>query len=209
MIAKVILLCLVASSLAEKCCVPDTWEGIQQQSVGSIKNGIPTMSEETITIHYDLTKNVAAFDESVTANGYTVKVKVIMDFKAGTEYIISGNHCSKKVISHTSRTRCVPDNAKFEGSHFGGSGNNKVMFNSYSYQAANVTAHFSMTNPGCVPVSQIIYGSTNGVQYFVSQNFYDITPGVKDPTVFNVPSICDNAMFVKGPSSTHVGILGQ
>ncbi|KAK6170741.1 hypothetical protein SNE40_019056 [Patella caerulea] len=205
-----LLLGLSGCCLAQICCVPNTWEGIQRQTAGSISNGKPTISVTDIKVHYDLTNFRAAFDENVTANGYTVQVKVIQMFKDGIEYIISGNTCSKKMIPPTPQTRCVPDSAKLEGKHFIVSGKNNVSFNTYKYETNRISASISMTEH-CKPVSQVIYGASNGVQFLSSDVYYDITDGIVDPAVFNIPAICSNAKLIPTVKTDHnnKGIMGR
>ncbi|KAK6170740.1 hypothetical protein SNE40_019055 [Patella caerulea] len=205
-----LLLGLSGCCLAQRCCVPNTWEGIQRQTAGSIKDGKPTVSVTDIKVHYDLTNFRAAFDENVTANGYTVQVKVIQMFKDGTEYIISGNTCSKKMIPSTPQTRCLPDTAKLEGKHFIVDGKNNVSFNTYKDEAKGVSVYVSLTEH-CKPVSQVIYGASNGVQFLSSDVFYDITDGIVDPAVFNIPAICSNAKLIPSGKTdpSYKGVLSR
>ncbi|XP_046345094.1 uncharacterized protein LOC124125777 [Haliotis rufescens] len=193
---------------ANICCTPRQWEGVEAQVIGTVKNGgTPLISETEINVHFDATNKRLAFDEKVTANGYTVNVKVIQLWDKLTEYVIQQTGtCTRKHLSGPFPGGCIPDTATLIGSHFEGSVKNKVTYNSYRIvdTAKGVTAIVDMTSDTCEPIRQETYGKTGNDYYLISNRYYDISGGIKNATVFNVPPACNNAPFVGSPAG-HAG----
>ncbi|XP_067672391.1 ependymin-related protein 1-like [Haliotis asinina] len=192
------------------CCTPRQWEGVEAQVIGTLKNGgTPLLSETEIKVSVDATNNRMAFDEKVTANGYTVNVKVIQLWDRKTEYIIQQTGtCTRKQLTGDFPSGCIPDTATLTGKHFEGSPQNKVTYNSYRIAdaAKGVTIIADMTTDTCEPIRQETFGYSGTEYYFISNRYYDISGGIKNATVFDVPPACNNAPFV-GTSGIKGGVL--
>ncbi|XP_041377653.1 uncharacterized protein LOC121390022 [Gigantopelta aegis] len=77
-----------------------------------------------------------------------------------------------------------------------GSGNNKLEFNTFNTikrksnkTYLNVSA--SVTEK-CIPLSEAFFGTVSGQRIVETIRYYDVRVGIKDPSVFDVPRLCNS-----------------
>jgi hypothetical protein len=71
-------------------------------------------------------------------------------------------------------------------STFFGAGNNKIMIDVYSYTKDGKETEFTLTKEACIPVTA--YQKTD--DSVLDLNYFGITPGIRNMTIFDVPKPC-------------------
>jgi hypothetical protein len=98
--------------------------------------------------------------------------------------------CVKKTIGSSWKNIGVPDNSKFAGEVYVGSpavSGVNIRASTWSYDFPDY-AYFGMfSEPSCLPLTEGYQGTTLGR---VTKNYWDVTPGIKDPSVFTPRPEC-------------------
>ncbi|XP_070532952.1 ependymin-related protein 1-like [Ptychodera flava] len=198
-----LVLCVtVVSTVAYKCCVPKQMEGnvghfggyYQDGSGGGVITGLTR-------VHYDFyAEKIATVD---------FDNRIINDFNTSTQYIIvKEEHCWKAELPGTyDDFTCIPDNAIDLGPLV--LGIDVLYGRTYGVQTTfedtNVTQYVTVTEDDCVTV--VVDYISNGPETTQIQciGFYDFTLGFKDPSVFDVPEICNGVETVAAKDAPKLG----
>ncbi|XP_064605785.1 ependymin-related protein 1-like [Liolophura sinensis] len=179
-----------------KCCVPDQWEGVLGLTEGLVQNGQPAFVQGYVALSYDYTNKRVAEYVNLTTQGVPTLQKIIIDYNKNVMYTIKeeAKYC-RAVQPAPPLSRCVPDTARETSRFHLGAGNNSLKVIAYEIDVPDmqITAVTSMTAQDCLPVGELMYGAANNVPFLASMGYVNIVPGIKDPSVFNVPSYCDKA----------------
>jgi len=191
-----------AEVAASGCCTPDQWEGYQPAYGGySGHHHMRGEVKEFSAVSYDYTnKRKAVFMTFLNGdkqNKYQVITRCDDDNDDGCKvYVIDlqKNECRIKEVPGFEKS-CIPADGKYNGNGAIGFGKNSMKIVSYVISRREVTTFVSVGNIGkdlCVPVSETIAGEMKGVGFMQYVGFIDISAGIKNATVFDVPDICDN-----------------
>lgn len=191
---------LTLAHAQQRCCSPEKMEMRGSYSMGSGPKK-PTLTEATITtLAYDYTTQKVAVREMVYINnGSPINMTAIMDFSQGMNYFISSGVCQKVKQNEPMKPRCVPEEAAYNGRMHVGSREAGVDLDSWTLtfdleQVSGQTS--SMYEPvSCYPVTDYVksYDKNTGEGGTSSLMYFDVKPSISDPSIFEVPSICDNA----------------
>merc|ERR1711860_17536 len=90
---------------------------------------------------------------------------------------------------------CIPMNATKVVQSYFGAGNAKVNATMYRFYAGASVIYATMSDEGCIPLAYEASGiDANGSGYQMTVEFFRITPGVADTSLFETPSICPKRM---------------
>ena len=82
--------------------------------------------------------------------------------------------------------------AKMVLSSFFGAGNNKMNIEIYNYMNMGKETSLTVTKGSCIPLTTY----QKGQNYVLSINYFGITLGIRNMTVFDVPKACMNSVHV-------------
>ncbi|KAI8485502.1 hypothetical protein Bbelb_366960 [Branchiostoma belcheri] len=173
------------------CCTPDQWEGTIQGLQGFLVDDKLGTVDGTVQISYDFTNQKLALVENLNETGTgNIMVKVIQDYKKGKQYVIRGKSCMESVLKGFVK-QCIPDNATNIGSFsFGGMAPGGLECEAFMTTFAGMDNNYvisDVTREGCYPVTQVTVNLMREHSTMTTQIFTDITPGIKDPSVFTPP----------------------
>ncbi|XP_067653881.1 ependymin-related protein 1-like [Haliotis asinina] len=202
MVSRLALICTLAVVLyypgatAKNCCLPKQWEGFQG-GIGGVQTAQGGQAVQTVAkISFDaIGLRVYAYSNSTTAAGMS-STKLIQDYKTNTMYVIDvlKRTCQKTKTNLPFNDGCVPDQAKQVFDMTLGAGSETLQTRIYSMRLQQPSTlldiNLSVTEKQCVPVGENWVGSVNKVKLVMSMGYFGITPGIKDPSVFNPPSFC-------------------
>ncbi|XP_002732744.1 ependymin-related protein 1-like [Saccoglossus kowalevskii] len=191
----VLLASFVALTTAYKCCPPKQFESTMGQFGGTCtrqgKSGIFTVYGP---LHYDYSKEMVALEEYISAGEQQFKVKVIQDFNSNTQYVIMAGKCTKSDLPGSIDDTCIPDAAEYIGTNVYGL--DALTADSYTYNAqqmgANVSVGVAVTANECLPFGLTIFADQPQAETISFIGFMNVTLGIKDPSVFDIPKICDH-----------------
>ncbi|KAL5019135.1 hypothetical protein ScPMuIL_004857 [Solemya velum] len=197
-VVPLILASFAATQPAPKCCTVDQWEGFESEVAGVVPQGQQAVVIDAgMAVHYDGTNQKIAAEGPVTTGGQTVNVNLIQDYSKKLQYvIINSNNCTKSPLGNFKKA-CVPGDATLMGNYYFGGKAQNLPITAYQMIVQNLQVQVGVTSIGCYPVEEIIVGQTGGVDVSEVFNFVNITDGVKDPSVFTPPAICDTAPFTQ------------
>nr|AAQ19608.1 ependymin-related protein [Branchiostoma belcheri tsingtauense] len=172
------LLLAVVSVWGEGCCTPKQWESFVGIENTTAVEGMIKVTQSYAIESYDFDKKKIAM--VFPAGGF----RLVQDYNKGMMYTIAGQYCFTTPWPYP-MVNCVPDNATLLYSYEMG-GPDGLMVDQYNLEAflPGFKGVFQLTNPGCVPVAQTQYFGS----YVTMFGFTNITTGIKDPSVFDVPS---------------------
>ena len=96
---------------------------------------------------------------------------------------------------------CIQRNATFIGRMTYGYGKMKLTVNSWKMNIRNRLLDVDTTisvNDACVPVTEVATGVVMATSFMTSINFYDVVMGIKDASVFKVPTFCKRNKPIRG-----------
>lgn len=177
-------------SAGQTCCTPDQWE----TRLGYVFGGAVPYSSAYGSVSYDYTNQLLAQNQTfITTDGKALSQRLLMVGKTKKMYMIDG--ASGRCISSDMPTgipkQCVPSYFnRVTTITFGDPSAGLV--NAQVFQATitggvNITLLMSQEN--CVPLSQTAMQPGNTLSI---QSFFNLTGGIKDPSVFNVPAACQS-----------------
>ncbi|KAL5019196.1 hypothetical protein ScPMuIL_004918 [Solemya velum] len=175
------------------CCWPSKWEGGEGVNIGITKGEQTHLIEGYLFVHYDYDNKMIAVDEDVFRDGKEMKAKLIRDYKSKIQYSIANGVCTRQKLPGPMISNCILKNATKLGSYYMGMAN-KIQMTSYSFPAPHEHGKVSMTvsdDESCVLIGSIKTGSSKKRgDYLAAIGFVNMTPGIKDPSVFKIPDIC-------------------
>ncbi|XP_063414213.1 uncharacterized protein LOC134696393 [Mytilus trossulus] len=175
--------------LASSCCGPAQWEGYEGVHAGAQVNGTGGEGRGLLNISVDANINKVVVRGYSMWNGQQVKQHILNDYSAGKKYTVYGGKCVTADLPPypaPGKLNCVPSDAKLVLSTYYGIGDNKYEIDVYEFMVEGKKMEFSVTKGSCVPVGEQ-QQLTNG---FADVGFIGLTEGIKDPSVFNIPSEC-------------------
>ncbi|XP_077983806.1 ependymin-related protein 1-like [Glandiceps talaboti] len=200
-----LILSFVVYATASICCPPFE----QYECRMNVRGGIyypaykfAELQDTNMSLHADITNKKVAFEETIRSGGGTVThLKSITDFNQGVQYmIIDGTTCTKFPIETTLEDiACIPDDAELLGTYDYAMG--KLKGSEYKYtvkQLGQIQTYVMTVTNQCIPLAlQVVGGDEAGTfQYTTGGTYVNITPGIKDPSIFDVPSICSHKAAV-------------
>lgn len=191
MLRIVLAFVLVTIVMGEGCCPYDAWEGTFGLVTGTVQGGESHLTLGALYLHVDSAKKVIVSEGGLTVDGYGFQLKAIQDYEKGTEYDIVNGNCTTKRLGPW-KSKCIPDNAVVVQDTYLGAGFEKVAVKTYLYTENGLQVYSTVTANGCIPIASVQSGTTlEGVPTVTAAEFSGITRGVKDPSVFNIPAICN------------------
>ncbi|XP_077984501.1 ependymin-related protein 1-like [Glandiceps talaboti] len=199
-----LILSFVVYATASICCPPFE----QYKSRMNLRGGIyhsttqsAALMNAKLILHADITNNRVAFEETIQTSGTVTHMKSIADFNQGVQYmIIDGTTCIKLPTESTLEDiACIPDGAELLGTYDYAMG--KLNGSEYKFtmkQLGETQTYVTTVTEDCIPLaSQIVGGDEAGTfKYTMGGTYVNITQGIKDPSVFDVPSICSHKATV-------------
>ncbi|CAL1530440.1 unnamed protein product [Lymnaea stagnalis] len=194
--SAVLVLCSFVA-LSSAVCTPDQWEGTEASIGGWATHKRNGLLKEYVRVAYDFTnKRSAAFLEY--RNGeYSNKFRIVIKYEGevGNLYVVDlkKDKCWTKKLDRPFRQACIPEKAKAVGDYYMGlKGGFKV--SGFALEGERVSAFVSVQlidNNQFVPVGEAVYGKLRKVDFVQNVGFIDITPGIQNATVFDVPKECE------------------
>ncbi|KAK3738467.1 hypothetical protein RRG08_034757 [Elysia crispata] len=194
-----LIFCSVAA-LGWTCCTPDQWEGIGSQFssyAGFFHHGL---IKEFSNVAYDFTNNRSAVFLRYYSGDIEAKIKIVVRFdgedEGGFLYVdhYDRHMCWKKKLEGKFRKCCIPKHAKRLGDFsLGLKGDYNVT--SYDIKGKRLNIALTVQELGenvCAPVAQFAIGRVGYYDVLRNVGFVNITPGIKDETVFDVPPDCED-----------------
>jgi len=126
----------------------------------------------------------------------TESSRTIQDFEKKIEYTIVKGVCTKTELQGTIEDNvCVPADAQYVTTiHYQ---MNDMIADSWRYNVVTpdmkVDATLSVERTKCIPFGLQGGAHTQEVTAIFSAGYVNTTSSIKDPSVFNVPAICDNS----------------
>ena len=185
------------NNVPKPCCLPNSWTGQLSEVglVGKERKGQTGEVDAVLTIYQDIPNNFTAYNETVVTNGVTVNLRIVINYNKAVMYIIipAKKHCLKSQMIEKP-ANCIPADAEYQGSRRFGMGSASLMVDSWKFRVIQSGMYYQgdviVTQQGCIPVSQTLSGRAFGQNMMISQVFFDLTEGVKDKSVFDVPDYC-------------------
>ncbi|KAL3876393.1 hypothetical protein ACJMK2_034243 [Sinanodonta woodiana] len=206
MLRIVLALVSLATVMGEGCCPPDVWEGLEGLLAGSVQAGKPHLTKGGLMLHLNNTGKIIAIEEDLFVDDHEIKLKIIQDYNRGTEYMIMDGKCTKKTLEPW-KPKCIPDDAQVVQNTYFGAGSAMLAVKTYSFMEKGLQVYATATVSGCIPIVEVMSGTTaEGVSTVDVVEFSGITLGIKDPSVFNIPSICnsESVPFMHIPSTSRL-----
>jgi len=197
MLTLALVLCCAAYTWA--CCTPDQWEGGEGSVGGYAKMFKKGAIRENSYISYDATNKRSSVFLNYVNGDYENKFHIVTRFeedddcKCGRMYILDEKkkECTVKRLEKF-RKACIPEDAKSFGEYYMGlKGGFKVQ--GFTMHKGPIFASVTVANlddKTCVPVGEVLAGSLRRVSFMQTIGFVDITPGIKNETVFAIPEEC-------------------
>ena len=186
-VALTLLCCAISYAVAQQdaCCTPDQWEG---QIAGiNRERGLRFFQ----FVSYDFSNQRMRIDFYADVNSQNYQGTFIERYDLGEFYYIDSNgNCKGQEVHGILDQMCVPDGAQDTYSFtLGGS----LPCTSYVFSDFVNMSDFTVTSDNCIPISGQFFTRTPRNSNFTWEgdlNFWDITPGIRNPNVFNVPGNC-------------------
>ena len=178
----------------QPCCFPNC-EGQASMLYSSLQGGSLLAGSSGAKVAFDNDNFKAAAHGVGTDQDPTANVSMIVDYTAGVVYIVQpkSQQCSTVQLPYGMMGTCVPDDADYTylGRGTLGYGSKTLPFDGFFVDGnqAGVDVKFQavVTPDKCAPVQVIMWGGAGTM----GLSFFNTTAGVKDPSVFKVPSYCN------------------
>ena len=159
-----------------------------------------------------------AVNEEITTGSTNSKVTVIEDLKAKQMYVItkSTKSCIKLPLPNSPMfpsTKPCTNNFTFLGSQKLGMTDEALDVNVYQVKSTSpygLMLELYLTKNKCLPVFESFMAAYPGASQVQGQVYSDVTLGIKDPSVFDLPEYCKmsrspvgTSVFVKDAISRH------
>ncbi|KAL3862072.1 hypothetical protein ACJMK2_008067 [Sinanodonta woodiana] len=186
---------LVVMVMGEGCCPPNAWEGFLGTMAGFIKYGVPHSTKSFLTYHTNSTLGMIYMEGDVIIDRWpTQKIRIFFDNNKNIEYLIMNNRCSKRTLARKQRN-CIPENATRVLKTYLGAGPETLAVIVYRFMDRDTEVYSTVTSDSCIPVNTVATGTNPAFkdEYMEVEQLSGITVGVKDPSVFDIPSMCHSA----------------
>jgi len=186
------------------CCTPDQWEGYQPSSAGYSARHRKGQMKEFAKVSYDFTNKRKALFMTLIDRDKEKKFQIVtrygddMNEEEGTIYVVDlkENKCWTKKTEREFRKACIPDKSKVAGHGYLGLEGKGLKITAYEIATREVDAMVTVNNLDentCVPVGEVVSGEMRRKRVSFMRNvaFIDITPGIKNETIFDIPKQCE------------------
>ncbi|XP_002732738.1 ependymin-related protein 2-like [Saccoglossus kowalevskii] len=186
---------LIACTAAQKCCPPKQFEAFMGEVGGTCTpQGQSGLFFVTGQVHYDYKKAMVAAEEYISTEKQ-VKVQIIQDYNSNTQYVVQAGKCTKSDLPGSIENTCVPDYAVYGGRLVYGL-NAALEIDMYSFEGQQLGTNYSVqvlvTSKECLYFAQNTFIDSPQVDIIMNSGYTNTTLGIKDPSVFDVPKICDH-----------------
>ncbi|XP_070531920.1 ependymin-related protein 1-like [Ptychodera flava] len=199
----ILLLSSVVYASAYICCPPTKWEG----QFGELGGYVTDKTKESGVFTVAATAHIDS-DIQKVAMETARQVKIIQDYKKKIMYTIAGGNCTKTALQGTVEDDvCIPDRAKYFTTltYFG----EDLIADDYIYDIVlhgmKLTTISLVTRSSCIPMGLQGKVEAKDVKAIYSGGFFNVTLGIEDPSVFDVPAICQHAIAAKESGDSLVG----
>jgi len=192
-------------ALSSACCTPDQWEGGEAAVVGFSggfhdKNG---MVKEFNRVSYDYTNKRTHVSLYYVYDGKPHEYKMLTRYddkqnpEEGKLYVVDVKEkkCHTKTLSKPFRQSCTPKEAKYTGNFtIGLAGAGGLHADGYEIEGEGYSVNLavSMIKGGaCIPLGEAVAAKKGRMSTLSDITFVNITPGIKDASIFDVPKECD------------------
>lgn len=135
-------------------------------------------------------------DEMIITGNTVKKYTTLQLYDQNVQYVVQNNTCTRSKLPAWNNRNCIPDNATM-GSPYRLGLNQSLMVTDYSYTLDTEQVVITVTNDMCVPVVEQIYGQVQGASLISAFGVEGVTTGIKDPSVFNIPDVCQKDRLVE------------
>jgi len=173
----------LASAQQNACCAPEQWEG---EASGIDRERSLRFFEY---LSYDFTNQMLRVDFYADVKQKYYQGTLIERYDMGKSYLIDENgNCKSEALSGYLKEVCVPNGYQ-----------NSVQFTlggelactAYIYEDFQNISDFTVATDGCIPINgQFLQRSPHNATWEGEVTYWDITTGIRNPNVFNVPSKC-------------------
>jgi len=217
---KILLaLCLVICSAVYSwaCCTPPQWEGVMGSQGGYAKGWFKRGVYGGYTaVSYDFTNKRSAVFTKISSKDYKGKWYVVSIYDKdadegckgnGKMYVVDlkKNKCYTKRLRCGMKESCIPSEAKDLGTYFLGLKGGYLL---HAYQIEkhgkmdcslpiSVSVQDTETKGVCIPVGETFQCRRLGVDFMEVIGFSNVTHGIKNATVFDVPKQCDKELDIE------------
>ncbi|KAK0044501.1 ependymin-related protein 1 [Biomphalaria pfeifferi] len=182
---------IVSASAPIPCCWYKQWEGFVAQKHGvydSVGN-FASVADIQGTIHMDYYRLMVVNDLVMTNASQVYALTSIEDYNKNVSYTIISGQCYKAPLRGRLQDNCVPENSHYLGNHsyLGIVADTWIL--SYYSKILTTSVRMTVTRDECIPIQEMLLtiSSTSSLSFI---NMMNITEGIVDPNIFNIPSIC-------------------
>ncbi|ESO90793.1 hypothetical protein LOTGIDRAFT_233585 [Lottia gigantea] len=197
LLVLVYLIAVVYSqSTVPGCCVPPQWEGLQGTIIGRVDgSGRQQVISENVETFYDQTNNRMALNVATDFTGKMQYLRIIQLYSKKIQYVIDldTQTCKSNTLSGTFPPICLPKDAMPEGPYYFGIGDTKLESISFRFNVSGANVTVSALREGCIPILENIVTSGQGIAQMQTTGFVNLSPGISQPSMFDVPDICNQA----------------
>ncbi|KAL3882185.1 hypothetical protein ACJMK2_028553 [Sinanodonta woodiana] len=192
------------------CCIPDQWEGVMYFGYGnvfidylSIPNTAYSFINGTINISYDkINKKIYLHIRGVEVSPLIphpepVETTFIYDYIKKVQYQVTGQECDKDSLDTDMTEECIPGDAQsFGAATFGATSVAHNYFytksSDFPYTIFASVLFDDEKRTTCTPlhVSFFTPSAEEGSGILNGLEIVDVTPGIKDPSIFTPPKSC-------------------
>uniref|UniRef100_A0A0B6ZEM9 Mammalian ependymin-related protein 1 n=1 Tax=Arion vulgaris TaxID=1028688 RepID=A0A0B6ZEM9_9EUPU len=193
--AVIIFICSVLA-LSSACCTPDQWEGEEAIIGGYTGQRNRGILKEFVRVAYDAVNTRTAAFVDYRSGEHSNKFKIVTRYENGEGklyvYDLKKDKCWTKTLDRPFRKACIPSEAKSIGSYYLGL-KNGFKLTGYEFKGKRINAFVSVEEIGneCIPVTEAIYGRLNKVGIVQNIGFINISRGIRNTTIFDVPRKCE------------------
>lgn len=194
---------------ANICCTPDQWDAFLYFDYGNVfidekVSGPDTaysVINGTIKLSYDYknqrlymfingTEYSPLIPKPVPDNGL-----YLYDYKQGIEYQVSHGTCDKTKLGPNMTRECIPDNAELVMKGTVGNGDLKTASYAFPHpRPLELQVSATVLTDSCIPLHAVYRSNPEplGGGTLIVLEPLDVSPGIRDPSVFDVPAPCRN-----------------
>ncbi|XP_063431176.1 uncharacterized protein LOC134713830 [Mytilus trossulus] len=176
--------------LSEQCCVPSEWEAEQLVTSATKIAGttVPTVTKSMLKLSWDTPLRRYAFIGSYLSGGKAGSFRTLGDYISNVQYEVLDGKCNvTKIMKPFSSVQCTNANATTSSPVF--LGLNQLQVTQYTWQEDGLTNYMNYAT-GCIPVSYTSFGLVNKDRVYRSGSFENLSVGIKDRSIFNIPPEC-------------------
>lgn len=187
-------------------CTPDQWEGYQGALTGYVHDRHPGVMKEFAAVSYDAKNERKAMFVTIVKHDHEEKFHIVVRYDkagdGGNYYIknLKSGKCFHKALEKPFRKACLPEEAKHMYDYsmgLKGAGGLAVSAYGLRIKETELMVVVSKAGKDIIPISESFYGHVRvcHTDFVQGMGFSDITPGIKNETVFAIPEGCKKEEF--------------